>query len=99
MILVLPNELLLIILTCLDADAARACSKVSVLFRELSGPLFLDTVGFKLSPFWLTVDETHLEGLLVWRRLQSYVAPQNIFFHASNDSHLRALDIFCGPHE
>ena len=65
-----------------------------MLFRELSGPLFLDAVGFKLSPFWLTVDETHLEGLLVWRRLQSYVAPQNIFFHASNDSHLRALDIF-----
>ena len=65
-----------------------------MLFRELSGPLFLDAVGFKPSPFWLTVNETHLEGLLVWRCLQSYVIPQDIFFHANKDSHLRALDIF-----
>ena len=81
-------------LTCLDADTLRACSKVSVLFKELSGPLFLDAIGFKPCPFWLTVDETDLEGLLVWRCLQSYVVPQDLFFHASNDSHLRALDIF-----
>jgi len=35
-----------------------------------------------------------MEGLLIWRRLKSFVPPKNILFNASNDAHLRALDIF-----
>lgn len=35
-----------------------------------------------------------MAGLLVWRRLKSFVPPTNILFNVNNDTNLRALDIF-----
>ncbi|KAG6381507.1 hypothetical protein JVT61DRAFT_90 [Boletus reticuloceps] len=94
-IYVLPYECLEQILAYLAPDALRTCSKVSVLFRDIAGPLFLAGLGFKpAGRYWLPVNEKHVECLLVWRRLNTFIPPSNLFFHASNDAHLHALDIY-----
>ena len=93
-ILMFPNELLHQIITFLNIDGLRTCTKVSILFREISGPYFLATVKFKPSKYWLTFGQGHHEVLLVWRGLNSFIPPLNFFFNANKDAHLLALDIF-----
>ncbi|KAG6372575.1 hypothetical protein JVT61DRAFT_7688 [Boletus reticuloceps] len=53
---VLPNELIDLIIIRLDVNGLRTCTKVSILFREISGPRLLDALGFKpTGQYWLSV--------------------------------------------
>ena len=93
-ILMFPNELLHQIIAFLNINGLTTCTKVSILFREISGPYFLATVKFKPSKYWLAVGQGNHKVLLVWRCLKSFIPPLNFFFNANKDAHLLALDIF-----
>jgi hypothetical protein len=96
-LLVLPNELLLQIVSLLRVDDLRTCTRVSSLFKELAAPLYFGALNFDpKDSFWITVDHKNCEALLVWRRMARFTALRSLYISlgSSQDHHFRALDLF-----
>ncbi|KAG6370126.1 hypothetical protein JVT61DRAFT_12426 [Boletus reticuloceps] len=94
---ILPNELLHEIVSLLPLDVLSALTKVCVSFREMVTPYYFHVTSFHPDPFWTDVDQSTCEALLLWRRIDAYKAPENLYCNFSSegsDSHLRALIAF-----
>ena len=94
---VLPNELLHEIIDHLGVKDLGACTRVSLILKDIAGPRYMTALKFSpVRRFWASVDEKNCEALLVWRRMTNFTCPSNIYCSLFNakDSHLRALGIF-----
>ncbi|KAF9230557.1 hypothetical protein BU15DRAFT_69097 [Melanogaster broomeanus] len=97
LLLILPNELLLQVISLLCVDDLRTCTGLSSLFKELAAPLYFAAFNFNpKDPFWISVNHKNCKALLVWRRMACFTSLKSLYISlgSSQDHHLRALDLF-----
>ena len=92
----LPPELLFLIINFLPAARClQALSQVCKLFQELASPSYFHLIGLEVSRAdgWVKINDTNCSGLLLWRRLSSFISPKFFWFSGSCSTMDRSFQI------